>query len=212
MFNSSLNQNNEAAGHIFLIEDDVDLSASICEVLRCFDYQIHAFHDPEEFLTGFHDAVPAVVIADVRMPKLSGVELQSELNRRGSKVPVIFISGESTVVQTITAMKQGAIDFITKPFTREVLLGAVAKGIERDRQLMIQVIRQNELQQKLALLSPRERQVFSLMSKGYSNNEMVKELGVALSTVKEYKSEMMYKLRLRSLSELISLSSYATHT
>ena len=118
----------------------------------------------------------------------------------------VFISGESTVVQSITAMKQGALEFLIKPFSRESFLEAVAKAIEIDIQNTRDLIQQLELARKLAGLSPRERQVFGLLVKGYSNAELVNELGVALSTVKEYKSEMMYKLRLRSLSELIMLN------
>jgi FixJ family two-component response regulator len=95
---------------------------------------------------------------------------------------------------------------LVKPFSRESLLAAVSKAIELDIQQMHALVRQSEFAQKLAALSPRERQVFGLLAKGYSNTELVNELGVALSTVKEYKSEMMYKLRLRSLSELIALN------
>jgi FixJ family two-component response regulator len=203
---SNTQQNSTVVGHVFLIEDDDELRDSLSEILTFVGYRVHAFANPIAFFEGFQNVVPAVVLTDVRMPNMTGIDLQAELIKRGSKVPVVFISGQSTVPQTITAMKQGAIDFLMKPFSREDLLAAIAKGIELDSQLMRQVIRQSEFEQKLSLLSPRERQVFTLLAKGYSNSELVDELGVALSTVKEYKSEMMYKLRLRSLSELIALS------
>jgi FixJ family two-component response regulator len=132
--------------------------------------------------------------------------LQTKLLNQGRKIPFVFISGESTVPQAIKAMKQGAVEFLVKPFSRESLLTAVAKAIEIDIQQMHEVVRKSEFEQKLTSLSPRERQVFGLLAKGYSNTELVEELGVALSTVKEYKSEVMYKLRLRSLSELIALN------
>jgi len=193
-------------GTVFLIEDDADLRESISEILRFVGYRVHSYREPHEFLGQPRDVIPAVVVTDVRMPSMSGVELQTKLLGEGRKIPFVFISGESTVPQTIAALKQGAIDFLVKPFSRESLLAAVSKAVEIDIQQMHELVRQSEFAQKLAALSPRERQVFGLLAKGYSNTELVNELGVALSTVKEYKSEMMYKLRLRSLSELIALN------
>ena len=194
------------AGHIFLVEDDDDLRESIIEILSFVGYRVYPYRDPQEFLKQSVEVIPAVIVTDVRMPSMSGVELQTKLLNQGRKIPFVFISGESTVPQAIKAMKQGAVEFLVKPFRRESLLTAVARAIELDIQHMHEVVRKSEFEQKLASLSPRERQVFGLLAKGYSNSELVDELGVALSTVKEYKSEMMYKLRLRSLSELIALN------
>ena len=143
------------------------------------------------------------------MPGMSGVDLQEKLLSHGRQMPIIFISGESTVSEAVKAMSNGAFEFLLKPFSRESLLSAVSKALALDAQLMRDLIKQVEFEQKLKALSPREREVFKLMTKGYGNAELANELGVALSTVKEYKSEMMYKLRLRSLSELIALSESA---
>ena len=210
--NSRMTHQPSLSGSVFLIEDDTELRESISEILRFVGYQVHSYGDPEEFLKHPSDVIPAVVVTDVRMPSMSGVELQTKLRAEGRKIPFVFISGESTVAQSVVAMKQGALEFLVKPFTRESLLTAVSKAIELDTQQMHGLVRRAEFEQKLAALSPRERQVFGLLAKGYSNAELVTELGVALSTVKEYKSEMMYKLRLRSLSELIELSESATFT
>jgi FixJ family two-component response regulator len=196
-------------GSVFLVEDDQELRASICEVLRFVGYRVQAYASPQEFLQGFTDVVPAVLVTDVRMPGMSGVELQEKLLNHGRKMPIIFISGESSVAEAIRAMSNGALEFLLKPFSRESLLTAVAKALELDARLMRDLIKQIEFEQKLKALSPREREVFKLMVKGFGNAELASELGVALSTVKEYKSEMMYKLRLRSLSELIALSESA---
>lgn len=119
---------------------------------------------------------------------------------------MVIISGESTDQQIITALKNGAIDFLLKPFARENLLAAVAKGIEMDSTAMQKVIRVSEFNEKLKILSPRERQVFELLSQGLSNKELMESLDISLPTVKQYKSEVMYKLRLRSLAELIALN------
>jgi FixJ family two-component response regulator len=204
--NSYVGNQSSLIGSVFLIEDDTELLESITEILRFVGYRVHPYSDPEEFLKQPRDVIPAVIVTDVRMPSMSGVELQAKLLGEGRKIPFVFISGESTVTQSVVAMKQGALEFLVKPFSRESLLAAVSKAIELDIQQMHALVRQSEFAQKLAALSPRERQVFGLLAKGYSNTELVNELGVALSTVKEYKSEMMYKLRLRSLSELIALN------
>ena len=196
-------------GCVFLVEDDQELRTSICEVLRFVGYKVQAYANPQEFLHDFTDVVPAVLVTDVRMPGMSGVDLQEKLLSHGRKMPIIFISGESTVSEAVKAMSNGALEFLLKPFSRESLLSAVSKALALDAQLMRDLIKQVEFEQKLKALSPREREVFKLMTKGYGNAELASELGVALSTVKEYKSEMMYKLRLRSLSELIALSESA---
>lgn len=192
--------------NVFLIEDNTELRNSMSETLHSAGYRVYSYREPEEFLKQPRDVAPSVIVTDVRMPSMSGVELQAKLLEEPRRMQFVFISGESTVVQSITAMKQGALEFLIKPFSRESFLEAVAKAIEIDIQNTRDLIQQLELARKLAGLSPRERQVFGLLVKGYSNAELVNELGVALSTVKEYKSEMMYKLRLRSLSELIMLN------
>jgi FixJ family two-component response regulator len=140
------------------------------------------------------------------MPKQSGIELQAELIDKGHTIPIIFISGESSDKQIVKAFKNGAFDFLLKPFSREVFLSSVAKAIEQDSVAMQDLIRKSQLAEALKTLSPRERQVFELLTKGYGNKELVEKLGISLPTVKEYKSEVMYKLRLRSLAELIALN------
>lgn len=192
--------------YIFLVEDDDDLRSDLERALKFCGYTIFAFADPEQFLSQFKPLVPAVLVTDMRMPKLSGVQLQSELIEKGHKIPIIFISGESSDEQIVKAFKNGAFDFLLKPFSREAFISVVAKAIEQDGIAMQELIRKSRLSETLKTLSPRELQVFHLLAKGYGNKELVEALGISLSTVKEYKSEVMYKLRLRSLAELISLN------
>ena len=193
--------------YVFLVEDNQDLRHDLERMLIFCGYTVHAFNSAEEFLSSYKPLVPAVLVTDMRMPHKSGVELQTELMAQGHLLPIVFISGESSDAQIVQAFKSGAIDFLLKPFSREALLAAVASAIEKDSIAMQEVIKKNQLFQALQTLSPRERQVFELMAKGYGNKEMVDALGISLPTVKEYKSEMMYKLRLRSLAELMALSS-----
>lgn len=192
--------------YIFLVEDDDGLRSDLERALQFCGYTVFPFSNPEQFLSEFKPLVPAVLVTDMRMPKLSGVQLQAELTEKGHKIPIIFISGESADEQIIKAFKSGAFDFLLKPFSRENFLSSVAKAIELDSISMQDLIRKARLEEALKTLSPRELQVFHLLAKGYGNKELVDALGISLSTVKEYKSEVMYKLRLRSLAELISLS------
>ena len=193
--------------HIFLIEDDQALRLDLIDALQFAGYSVHDFGDPDQFLLEFRPLVPAVLITDMRMPNKTGIQLQEELVSKGHRLPIIFISGESTDQQIVKAFNNGAFDFLLKPFGREALFSVVAKAMEKDIIAMIDHIRKAQLTESLKILSPRERQVFELMAKGYGNKELVEALGVSLPTVKEYKSEMMYKLRLRSLAELMALNS-----
>ena len=193
-------------GQVFLVEDDTDLRDSIREMLSFVGYHVSAYPCASVFLDDFHADSPAVLVTDVRMPEMTGVELQAELIQRGINMPIIFISGQSTINQSITAMKQGAFDFLTKPFRREQLLSVIAKAIAYENERITASRIQAELEVKLASLSPRERQVFSLLAKGYSNSELSETLGIAISTAKEYKADMMSKLGLTGLSELMALN------
>ena len=193
--------------HIFLIEDDQALRLDLIDALQFAGYIVHDFGDPDHFLLEFRPLVPAVLITDMRMPNKTGIQLQEELVSKGHRLPIIFISGESTDQQIVKAFNNGAFDFLLKPFGREALFSVVAKAMEKDIIAMTNHIRKAQLTESLKILSPRERQVFELMAKGYGNKELVEALGVSLPTVKEYKSEMMHKLRLRSLAELMALNS-----
>jgi FixJ family two-component response regulator len=197
---------NHSQKHVFLIEDHDELRDDLTRILEFVGYIVHPFPDPIQFLEYDKHLAPAVVVTDMRMPHMTGVELQEKLKELGRSIPIVIISGESTDQQIIAGLKNGAIDFLLKPFARESLLSAVAKGIEIDSAAMQNVIRVSEFNEKLKILSPRERQVFQLLSQGFSNRELMESLNISLPTVKQYKSEVMYKLRLRSLAELIALN------
>ena len=199
-------QNSSSASkHIFLIEDDDSMRKALSGMLEFVGYQVNAFSSASDFLKTSIQVAPAVIITDMRMPDMSGIELQAELVQRGRSIPIIFISGESTVQQTVTAMKQGAIEFLVKPFERDELLSAVIRGLEQDALNMHQYVEQKTLEEGLKTLAPREREVFELLSLGLNNAEIQEKLQISLPTTKQYKSEVMRKLNLRSLSQLIAL-------
>ena len=197
--------NQHYAKTIYLIDDDDSFRDSLSQMLRFMGFQVKAFNSAKAFLIEPAQDIPAVVLTDMRMPDMSGVEMQEVLASRVRKIPIIFISGESSMSHAIKAMKHGAIEFLQKPISREDLIAAIAHGMQMDVEAMHAVIKKSALDERLKVLSPRERKTFELLSKGYSNAELVQELGVALFTAKQYKKEVMSKLHLRSLSELIQL-------
>ena len=190
---------------IVLLEDDASMRTSLTQVLRFADHTVQAFSSALGFLALSAPTRPTLLITDMRMPGMTGVELQAELLARGWDMPMIFISGESSVQQSVAALKQGAIEFLVKPFDRTELLSAVARGIAINLRQDQTAIENTAYESQLQTLSPRERQVFELLAAGFSNAELVKTLGISLPTTKQYKAEVMRKLKLRSLSELIQL-------
>jgi FixJ family two-component response regulator len=201
--NSQPGQNHSK--HIFLIDDDESMRTVLKGMLEFLGFQVHVYTSAIEFLKVSMQAAPAVIITDMQMPDMSGVELQAELLKRGRQIPIIFISGESTLPQTISAMKQGAIEFLLKPFERDQLLSAVVRGLEQDVAYMRSYVVQTTLAEGLKGLSPREREVFELLAIGFNNLQIQEKLNISLPTAKQYKSEVMRKLNLSSLAHLIAL-------
>lgn len=192
-------------GHVDVVEDDDSLRNSIHDLLQFAGYRVRAWRDAESFLENLTQTAPAVVVTDMRMPGMSGLELHHTLLDRGRMMPMIYISGESSVKQSISAMKMGALEFLVKPFSREDLLRAVAVGLEKDRTQMLQMIEKARFDESKAHLAPREREVMDLLVKGFSNAEIMDALKISLPTAKQYKSQLMRKLGVRSLSELMRL-------
>jgi FixJ family two-component response regulator len=203
------NHNNQSvqnhSKHIFLIDDDESMRTVLKGMLEFLGFQVYVYASAIEFLKVSMQAAPAVIITDMQMPDMSGVELQAELLKRGRQIPIIFISGESTLPQTISAMKQGAIEFLLKPFERDQLLSAVVRGLEQDVAYMRSYVVQTTLAEGLKGLSPREREVFELLAIGFNNLQIQEKLNISLPTAKQYKSEVMRKLNLSSLAHLIAL-------
>ena len=183
---------------IFLIEDDSSQRKSIESLLAFKGFIVNSFKNANDFLS-YHDITrPSILISDMRLPDLSGVELYKALINQGENIPIIFISGESSVQQGIDVMKQGAIEFLVKPFNINDLINAIEKAVRIEHKRV-------NLKTLLKSLSPREKEVFNLLIQGLNNSELMKKINISLPTTKQYKSEVMRKLGVKSLSELISL-------
>ncbi len=184
---------------IFLVEDDSSQRESIQSFLEFKGYDVQSFKSAEEFLSLPQIPRPSILITDMRLPHLSGVELHKQLTKLELDIPIIFISGESSIQQSIDAMKQGAIEFLVKPFDIKDLINAVEKAIYTE-------LKKVNLMALLKNLSPRENQVYELLLQGLNNSELMEKMNISLPTVKQYKSEVKRKLGAKSLSELINLS------
>ena len=184
--------------YIYLVEDNVSQRESIESILNFIGYNISSFSNANAFLKNKIQR-PGVLVTDMQMPDISGVELQEQLIQLNIDIPIIFISGEASISQSIKAMQQGAIDFLVKPFDADQLIQVVKKACELDAKKIY-------LKELLETLSPRELEVYKLLNEGLNNNELIDKLKLSLPTVKQYKSEVMRKLKIKTLSELIHLS------
>jgi len=184
---------------IYLIEDDISQRDSIESLLVYKDYIVKSYSVANNFLKNVPFERPAIIIADIQLPDLSGVDLHRILIEKNITCPIIFISGEASIQQSIDAMKQGAIEFLVKPFEIEELTDAVTKAIHIElKEINLNLLIEN--------LSPREHEVYKLLLKGHNNQELIDKLHLSLPTVKQYKSEVMRKLNVKSLSKLIELA------
>ena len=184
---------------IHLIEDDVSQRDSIESLLAFKGFITKSYSTANDFLQTLPFERPAIVIADIQLPDISGVDLHRMLMEKNINPPIIFISGEASIQESIDAMKQGAIEFLVKPFEIDTLIAAVNNAIKIElKEINLNLLIEN--------LSPREREVYKLLLKGHNNQELIDKLHLSLPTVKQYKSEVMRKLNVKSLSKLIELA------
>ena len=192
-------------GHVYLVDDDPSIRRALKSSLTELGYTVNEYESSKAFLTDAVPISPAVVLLDMRMPAQPGIETQVTLAKHGWQTPVIFISGESLAPQIVTAMKQGAIDFLFKPFSMQDLLQAIERGIALDRQLHAQSVRLNTAKARFALLTPRESEVCIEILSGRSNKEIASLSGSAAATIKLHRSRVLTKMQVKSLSALIAL-------
>ncbi|CAM8327138.1 response regulator transcription factor [Candidatus Methylopumilus planktonicus] len=184
---------------IHLIEDDVSQRGSIESLLAFKGFITKSYNTAKDFLQTLPFERPAIVIADIQLPDISGVDLHRMLLEKNINPPIIFISGEASIQESIDAMKQGAIEFLVKPFEIDTLIAAVNNAIKIE-------LKEINLNFLLKNLSPRELEVYNLLLQGLNNQELIDKLHLSLPTVKQYKSEVMRKLKVNSLSKLIELA------
>jgi len=194
---------------VFAIDDDASVRKSLSRLLRSAGYTSEAFSSAEEFLRREHFDGVGCILLDVRMPGLSGMDLQEELNKADYHMPIVFITGHGDIPMTVEAMKKGAVDFLTKPFDDKELLHAVRAAIEKDRNARAEHAEVHEIRRRIELLTLRENEILRYVVTGMLNKQVALELGIAEKTVKVHRGRVMEKLGVDSVAELVRLAEKA---
>jgi len=194
---------------VFLVDDDAGVLKALSWLLRARGYDTQSFTSPQEFLAG-HDATkPGCAVLDVSMPGLDGLELQQALAAGGCARPVIFLTGRGDIPTSVRAMRAGAIDFLTKPVTDDDLLAAIARAEKEDAETRQADTELQSIAARIALLTPREREVMTHVIAGELNKQIAADLGSAEKTVKVHRSRVMEKMGVRSVAALVRLTAKA---
>ncbi|MDB4884522.1 MAG: nodW [Gemmatimonadetes bacterium] len=194
----------EAPGPVvFVLDDDISVREALRSLIRSVGLRCETFATPAEFLRHPRPDEPACLVLDVQLPGGSGLDLPTELKDIGAELPIIFITGHGTIPMSVRAMKAGAMEFLTKPFSEQELLDAIRLALLRDREARAARAEQEALRQRFARLTARERDVFSLVVTGRMNKEIASELGTAEQTIKQHRGRVMQKLGARSVADLV---------
>jgi FixJ family two-component response regulator len=195
-----------AAPVVFIVDDDVSVRESLELLIQNEGWRPETFATAQEFLERPRQHVPSCLILDLSLPGLNGLELQRQIASERTKIPIIFITGYGDVPKTVQAMKAGAVEFLTKPFNDEALLTSVRQALEQSRLALVHDTELQELHQRYASLTPRERQVMALVVSGLLNKQVGGELGISEITVKAHRGQVMHKMQADSLAALVKIA------
>ena len=196
----------DAEALVFVVDDDASLRASLQDLLESVGLQVVACASAQEFLRRPRPEGPSCLVLDVRLPGLSGLELQRQLAAGDRDMPIIFITGHGDIPMSVQAMKAGAVEFLPKPFRDQDLLDAIHQALARDRQAREQRAQREALRRRFDTLTPRQREVMACMVAGRLNKQIAGELGTSEATVKTHRQQVMAKMRAESLADLIRIA------
>ena len=190
---------------VFIVDDDEAVRGSMKLLLKTLGLATQAFASAQEFLATFDKGRPGCLVLDIRMPGMSGLELQEELNARGAMLPIIFITGHGDVPMAVEAMQRGAMDFLQKPFRDQDLLDRITKALEKDRAGRDLLGNRERIEGRIATLTPREREVMALVTQGKANKVIAADLNLSQRTVEIHRAHVMEKMGANSLAHLVHM-------
>ena len=191
---------------VYVIDDDDSVRESIADLLLSVGIRSRLYPAAQEFLADTKPDLPGCLVLDVRLPGLSGIEVQREMRRLGIELPIIFLTAHADVPMSVDAMKSGAVEFLTKPFRQQVLLEAIQHATQEDRVRRKESVGLEELRRRFAELTPREREVMAEVVDGQLNKQIAFELGLAEVTVKIHRSRVMQKMQAKSIVDLVRMA------
>jgi FixJ family two-component response regulator len=191
---------------VFVLDDDLSVREALRSLIRSVGLRCETFATAAELLRYPRSDDPACLVLDVHLPGGSGLDLPAELRQSGVEIPIIFITGHGTIPMSVRAMKAGALEFLTKPFSEQELLDAIRQALVRDGETRVVRAEQHALHDRFAKLTARERDVFALVVAGRMNKEIAAELGTAEQTIKQHRGRVMQKLGVRSVADLVHLA------
>jgi FixJ family two-component response regulator len=192
----------DTAPIVFVVDDDPAVREALTNLIRSVGWKVSAFASASEFLSSLRPEQPCCLVLDVRLPGVSGLDLQGELRKTGEAIPIVFIAGQADIPMTVRAMKAGAVEFLPKPFREQDLLEAIREAFERGAAACGERAERDSLRKRLALLTPREHEVMNALLTGMLNKQVAGALGISLITVKIHRRRIMDKMTASSLVEL----------